>query len=162
MGIASEVIDYQSFFNQKLPHGNCILLGPGPHGPEYYGLNSLIEQLIENNKVLGVCLGHQLIASALGMTVASSQKPMHGQSIKIKLDKFWQNELRSPKTLEVQRYNSLAVYSGKGIKGPKLLKHQQEVMAIKSEQTLSYQFHPESVGTTCPEVFFRSFQRFLL
>ena len=70
--------------------------------------------------------------------------------------------------LFLQRYNSLAikfnhsVIQGLVSAGWRILSEDGEVIIAHYKNTLSFQFHPESIGTSCPESFFTSLVEFLL
>ena len=59
---------------------DAILLSPGPKGPKDATLClSVMEKLAGRIPILGVCLGHQVIAHALGATVEKGDRPYHGK-----------------------------------------------------------------------------------
>ncbi|HLU43478.1 MAG TPA: aminodeoxychorismate/anthranilate synthase component II [Natronosporangium sp.] len=61
------------------PHG--VLLSPGPGGPERTGVClPLIRELAGDLPILGVCLGHQVIAAAYGATVTRAPELLHGKT----------------------------------------------------------------------------------
>ena len=147
-----KVISHRDFF--ELTHlqwierndGNMgIILGPGPGHPNDY--KQLFEQIIKlklkcNVYFLGICLGHQILALIDGFEIKSSLNKVHGVSELITF-----NNLACP----VMRYNSLAVFDDSG----------NEVNWRKSDRFISYQFHPESVGTKNSLMFFQSLLNFL-
>lgn len=137
-----------------------IILGPGPGHPNEYGtLKPFIQNCLENPDVfvIGVCLGHQLIWQYLGHSINLSSHLVHGQQEEICIPNW--NDL-FPKSFHdqtalVQRYNSLAVIpSGPFESDQKTLLKRGEIMIGSFSGGVSYQFHPESVGTSCPEAFF--------
>jgi len=82
---------------------------------------------------------------------------MHGQSIELMLDKQWQEFLSLPEKIRVQRYNSLAVPAQATLRNPVLENFiaGDEILITKGEGVLTYQFHPESMGTSFRRSFFR-------
>lgn len=140
-----------------------IILGPGPgHVDDYKNITLLVNETLSiNKKVVGFCLGHQIIAKALGYELTQLEEPLHGKSFLIQLtDKFFKE-----KSLQkVQFYNSWYVKYIKLKNVDSLITVINEnsmVSGIRSYGILSYQFHPESVGTTCPSEFFSFIKEFL-
>lgn len=150
-----EVVSHQCFFPDKNFSKFCkkvktpiaVILGPGPGSPEEYrDYFSKIKQLKNNPLIylMGICLGHQILGLMDGLSVRSSQKPMHGGQIKINFKKC---------NIMVQRYNSLALFESKeGLK---------EVQIRQWVRGISYQFHPESVGTEKRPLFFKDLLNFI-
>lgn len=63
---------------QKRP--DAVVLSPGPCGPEQAGCSlSVVRELADCVPMLGVCLGHQVIAAAFGGKVVRAPEPMHGR-----------------------------------------------------------------------------------
>lgn len=143
------VVSHQDFFQSiesftLADSKKAIILGPGPGHPDQYEIYfSKILKLMNNESIylMGICLGHQLMARAQKREVSSSASQMHGQAVAI----LFQN-----KSYLVQRYNSLAVK----IDGV-------EVNICEYKNGISYQFHPESVGTHENVVFFKSLLNFI-
>jgi anthranilate synthase/aminodeoxychorismate synthase-like glutamine amidotransferase len=58
-----------------------LVISPGPCTPRQAGCSAaMAERFAGRIPVLGVCLGHQTIADAHGMTVARHAKPVHGKT----------------------------------------------------------------------------------
>lgn len=97
--------------------------------------------------MLGVCLGHQIIAEAFGGSIRKAKSPMHGKisSItNIQTDIF----STTPKTFDVVRYHSLVVDKlPPDFKISAVSNDDHEVMAISSQKYHCYgiQFHPEAL-----------------
>lgn len=149
------VVPHDEFFAKKnflqfmatLTHKTAIILGPGPGSPdEYLNYFPKIRELRDNPKifVMGICLGHQLLAMMDGMSIRRSQKPMHGGQVKINFDNA---------NILVQRYNSLAVFESP--------KSNKELQIRQFPRGISYQFHPESIGTENRHLFFEQLLTFL-
>lgn len=128
-----------------------IVISPGPGRPEDSGISvTVVDQLAGSIPILGVCLGHQLIAERLGATVTHAARPMHGKTTIIRHNgtALFQGLASS---VEVMRYHSLVV---KPASLPAELEvtawtEEGEVMGIqhKSYNLAGIQFHPESILT---------------
>ena len=58
-----------------------IILSPGPCTPDEAGISlALVKKFCASIPLLGVCLGHQVIAQAFGGQVLRTETPMHGKS----------------------------------------------------------------------------------
>jgi len=151
------VIHWRDFLGTESE--DLLVFGPGPgHPREYQEIFKKLYFWLERKKYfLGICLGHQIFWSMSGAEVLNSKTPIHGQKIKLILDDEWRAffELRSDPW--VQRYNSLCVPQ-KFSSLKQELKHfiqEDEILISRGERILTYQFHPESVGTNYPKAFFR-------
>jgi len=77
-------------------------------------------------------------------------------------------DLQLPSSITVQRYNSLCVLNE--AQNQVLLekndiefsKTNEDIFLFYKENLISYQFHPESIGTNFPKVFFKKAKSFLL
>tara|TARA_Y100000588_G_C14045728_1_gene834892 strand:- start:253 stop:852 length:600 start_codon:yes stop_codon:yes gene_type:complete len=86
-----------------------IVISPGPCSPNEAGVSlSVVEQLKGQFPILGICLGHQTIAQALGAKVVKAKEVMHGKTSQIRhINKGVFQGLSDP--LTVCRYHSLIV-----------------------------------------------------
>jgi anthranilate synthase/aminodeoxychorismate synthase-like glutamine amidotransferase len=58
---------------------SLVVFSPGPGAPsDYPRSRALIRALLGHVPIFGVCLGHQLLATALGCTVTRCSLPRHG------------------------------------------------------------------------------------
>jgi anthranilate/para-aminobenzoate synthase component II len=155
-GMEIEVVHWQDF--EVLPEADWLILGPGPgHPDEYQRIFPLIEEWIKSQKKLfGVCLGHQIYWKLLGEEVIRSKEPLHGQKVLLNLNSDWSEFLKVPEKIFVQRYNSLCVPAQGTIRNPHLKNFIQdgEILMSRGENVLTYQFHPESMGTSYRRSFF--------
>jgi anthranilate synthase component 2/para-aminobenzoate synthetase component 2 len=133
-----------------------IVLSPGPCSPNEAGISlSVVEQLKGLYPILGICLGHQTIAQALGGDVIRAKKVMHGKTSPIyHYNKGMFKGLANP--LTVCRYHSLIV---KAESLPKELQitawtkteHGEfdEIMGLLHRELAleGVQFHPEAILT---------------
>lgn len=64
-----------------------IIISPGPCSPKEAGVSSdVIQRFAGRVPILGVCLGHQCMADANGMTVTRHRIQMHGKTSEIHHD----------------------------------------------------------------------------
>ncbi len=128
-----------------------IVISPGPKTPREAGIsNHVITRFSGTIPILGVCLGHQCIAHALGGDVVRAPRIMHGKTSQI----IHQGRglfagLENPFT--ATRYHSLIV---KKETLPAALEivawtPEGEIMGLKhrTHETWGVQFHPESILT---------------
>lgn len=134
-----------------LESADAILLSPGPGIPSEAGkLLEVIQRFHGRKPILGVCLGHQAIATHFGDTLIPCPEPIHGKSSRITITKesgIFQN---LPKELEVGRYHSWQTeISPSSELEITAATEDAVVMAIqhKIHPTVGVQFHPESILT---------------
>ncbi|MEH6395438.1 anthranilate synthase component II [Pseudoalteromonas sp.] len=86
-----------------------IVISPGPCTPNEAGISlDVVAKLKGQLPILGICLGHQTIAQALGANVVRAKQVMHGKTSPI----YHANQgvfTGLPNPLTVCRYHSLVV-----------------------------------------------------
>ncbi|MFF7362913.1 chorismate-binding protein [Streptomyces sp. NPDC008125] len=135
-------------------HRGPVVLGPGPGNPgdpadaRMVLLRSVAAELVRDHRdgLLGVCLGHELIAAELGLEVVRKAVPHQGAQTRIEL-------FGRPET--VGFYNSFAARCDDaataelGAHGIEVSRDAAtgELYALRGDGFASVQFHPESVLT---------------
>jgi anthranilate synthase/aminodeoxychorismate synthase-like glutamine amidotransferase len=129
----------------------AVVLSPGPCTPRQAGVSlEVVARFAESLPMLGVCLGHQAIAEALGGKVIQSVQPMHGRASLVQHDGT--GVFRScPLPMRVGRYHSLVVdpASLPPELAPTAFTSDGVLMAFEHRQLplVGVQFHPESILT---------------
>jgi anthranilate synthase/aminodeoxychorismate synthase-like glutamine amidotransferase len=140
---------------------DAIVISPGPKTPAEAG-NSVecVRRFNGKLPILGVCLGHQSIAYALGGRIIQAKRLVHGKTSSIWHDG---SELFEgvPNPFQATRYHSLVVEERTL---PSCLivcarSEDGEIMGIrhKTYPTFGLQFHPESVLTRCGSTILENF-----
>lgn len=139
----------------------AIVISPGPGRPERAGISlEVIRRFAQEIPILGVCLGHQAIATAFGGKVVRAPRIMHGKTSTISHD--GEGIFKGvPNSFEAVRYHSLIV-------DRRCLPYELvvsawteygEVMGLKHSRYPTYgvQFHPESILTREGERILKNF-----
>ena len=131
---------------------DAVLLSPGPGTPAAAGVSIPIvtAALASGQPLLGVCLGHQAIAEALGATVTHAAELMHGKTSMVEHDgsAFYD---QVPQPFTATRYHSLAVVETT-VPGELIVNARTSggvIMGLRHQAApiFGVQFHPESVLT---------------
>lgn len=128
-----------------------IVVSPGPCGPAEAGISvDLIRRFGGEIPILGVCLGHQCIAAALGGRVERARRPMHGKTSLVTHE--GQGVFAGlPNPLRVTRYHSLIVPDEDLPASLRVTARSEdgEIMALAHTRhpLVGVQFHPEAVLT---------------
>ncbi|GAB3804175.1 anthranilate synthase component II [Virgibacillus kimchii] len=128
-----------------------ILLSPGPGNPDGAGISlELTDHFHPHIPILGVCLGHQIIAQYFGAEIIKAKQPMHGMVSPIRHDgKGIFQSMKNP--LSVTRYHSLIVDSNTlpGCLEASAFSNNGEIMGLrhKSYPVEGIQAHPEAILT---------------
>jgi para-aminobenzoate synthetase component 2 len=137
---------------ERLDGFDGILISPGPGTPGDAGLSiPIIRYALENNiPLLGVCLGHQAIAEAMGGVVTHAEELMHGKTSAVVHTKSVMFD-GVPSPFRATRYHSLAIVDGTTPADLRITARTEGgvIMAVEhvTAPMWGVQFHPESVLT---------------
>ncbi len=129
-----------------------LVLSPGPGHPDTAGvMPELLHRQAGRLPILGVCLGHQAIASVFGGTVGRAPELVHGRATAVVHDghPFFAGV---PSPFAAGRYHSLAVTAvppGFAVLARTAGEDPGVPMALfdPARRLLGFQFHPESILT---------------
>ncbi|RLC01681.1 MAG: aminodeoxychorismate/anthranilate synthase component II [Deltaproteobacteria bacterium] len=162
-GVKTKVFrnDQVSIDDLKTLTPGAIVISPGPGRPEDAGISlDVVKYFSGLVPILGVCLGHQVIAQSFGGQIIQAKKIMHGKTSKVTCDG---EHIYSGinESFTVMRYHSLAVSKENF---PACLSvtsktYDGEIMGIqhKEHPTYGVQFHPESFMTIQGKKLIRNF-----
>jgi anthranilate synthase/aminodeoxychorismate synthase-like glutamine amidotransferase len=128
-----------------------IIISPGPCTPKEAGISvDLIKEFLGRKPILGVCLGHQSVAYAMGGRIVRAQRLLHGKTSMIHHDgKGVYTGIPDP--FEATRYHSLIVEKTSLPDGLEISAwtDEGEIMGIRHRDypVEGVQFHPESILT---------------
>ena len=145
---AHDLIDI-AMIEQLAP--NYLVISPGPKDPKESGISiPAIKHFYKQIPVLGVCLGHQCIASTFGTNIIPAPEIMHGKTSNITHQQ--QGLFRNlPSPFKATRYHSLTV--DKDTLPNNLFTidawANDTIMAISHREypLFGLQFHPEAILT---------------
>jgi len=126
-----------------------LIISPGPKTPKESGISVAAFRYFETRiPILGVCLGHQVIAASHGIGLHRAKAPFHGsiERIKIHPSVLYKGMHTS---IAVARYHSLVIDAVPNNYRQTGSDSSQEIMSIE-HQTLpvfGVQYHPESFMT---------------
>jgi len=156
LGAETEVVRNDAIAAADVPSRiaeyDAVLLSPGPGTPAAAGISIAVVHaaLAAGSPLLGVCLGHQAIAEALGATVTHADELMHGKTSMIRHDEspFYAGV---PQPFRATRYHSLAVLEGTVPAELEVTSRTEGgvIMGVRHREAplFGVQFHPESVLT---------------
>lgn len=150
--VRNDRIDWEDL-NHKIQRKTIkgLVISPGPKHPKDFSYaGKILHDFGGQVPVLGVCLGHQMIADAFGAKVMEGPRPMHGKLSDIRhTGEFLFEKL--PCSFQVTRYHSLVV-SPEDFPKELVIDARSEddmIMGIhhREKPIFGIQFHPEAVLT---------------
>tara|TARA_B100000029_G_scaffold172996_1_gene169470 strand:- start:12626 stop:13183 length:558 start_codon:yes stop_codon:yes gene_type:complete len=146
------VSNYYEINHKILKKASLVVFSPGPGQPkDYPKSNHLYKKLKGKKKLLGICLGFQLILFNEGGNIGQQKNIYHGYQSNIKVLKnsklFTKN-----RSFKVGRYHSLKLkepYNSKNINITMRCMESKVAMAIEDykNKIFGFQFHPDSFLT---------------
>ncbi|PYY47951.1 anthranilate synthase component II [Curtobacterium sp. MCLR17_043] len=156
LGADTDVVRNDAFpeseIADRIAEYDGVLLSPGPGTPAAAGVSipTVHAAIAAETPLLGVCLGHQAIAEALGATVTHAEELMHGKTSEVDHD---DSALFAgvPHPFTATRYHSLAIVDGT-VPDELTVTARTEggvIMGVqhRAHPVFGVQFHPESVLT---------------
>jgi anthranilate synthase/aminodeoxychorismate synthase-like glutamine amidotransferase len=156
--VRNDAVSVQDVISAK---PDAIMLSPGPCTPTDAGICvDLAREVSGTIPLLGVCLGHQAIATAFGADIVRAPEPVHGRTSLVTHDgKGLFQTLQNP--LRVMRYHSLVADETLWPNELEVTSRTSDglVMSFKHHQhaTFGVQFHPESILTQTGHAMIRNF-----
>jgi anthranilate synthase/aminodeoxychorismate synthase-like glutamine amidotransferase len=129
----------------------AIVLSPGPCTPRQAGCSlQLVREFHTERPILGICLGHQTIAEALGGRIIPAREPVHGRCSAIRHD--GRGVFAGlPQPIVACRYHSLVVEESTLPACLEVSARTDDgaIMALRHRNlpVVGLQFHPESILT---------------
>ncbi len=128
-----------------------IVISPGPGNPNGAGISlKVVTHFGKSKPILGVCLGHQVIAQAFGGKIIRAKTPIHGKAKKIVHNRkgIYSGVLQN---IEVGLYHSLIV-DEESLNEDLIVTARSQtgvIMGVSHKQfsITGVQFHPESILT---------------
>ena len=144
--------NYDEINNRYLKTASTIVLSPGPGSPKDYPETSKIYNKYKGKKkMIGVCLGFQLILYNEGGKIIQQNNIYHGYQSKIKVNGK-SKIFKKNKVFNVGRYHSLKLhepYFSKNLNITMRCTKTNTAMAFEDSinQIYGFQFHPDSFLT---------------
>ena len=144
--------NYYEVNNKLLDKSDVIVFSPGPGSPKDYPMSSRIYKKYKGKKkIIGICLGYQMILHNEGGKIVQQKKIYHGFQSKIKVNsqsKIFKNK----QNFKVGRYHSLKLrepFKSDSIRITMRCSLTNIPMGLEDDRNKIYgfQFHPESFLT---------------
>tara|TARA_B100001113_G_scaffold340181_1_gene324144 strand:+ start:408 stop:965 length:558 start_codon:yes stop_codon:yes gene_type:complete len=144
--------NYYDINNNLLNKSDVIVLSPGPGSPKDYPISSKIYNKYKGKKkIIGICLGYQIILYNEGGKIVQQKRIYHGFQSKIKTN----NEskvFKNNQYFKVGRYHSLKLmepFKSNSIRITMRCSKTKIPMGLEDNinKIYGFQFHPESFLT---------------
>ena len=144
--------NYYEVNNKLLDKSDVIVFSPGPGSPKDYPMSTKIYKKYKGKKkIIGICLGYQMILHNEGGKIVQQKKIYHGFQSKIKVNnqsKIFKNN----QNFKVGRYHSLKLrepFNSETIRITMRCSLTNIPMGLEDDRNKIYgfQFHPESFLT---------------
>ena len=144
--------NYYDLNDKLLDKSDVVVLSPGPGSPKDYPATSKIYKKYKGKKkIIGICLGYQMILYNEGGKIIQQKRIYHGFQSKIKTNN--QSKIfKSNQQFKVGRYHSLKLmepFKSNSIKITMRCSKTKIPMGLEDNKNKIYgfQFHPESFLT---------------
>ena len=144
--------NYYEINNKLLEKSDVIVFSPGPGSPKDYPISSKIYKNYKGKKkIIGICLGYQMILHNEGGKIVEQKRIYHGFQSKIKTNNH-SKLFKNNKIFKVGRYHSLKLmepFKSNSIKITMRCNITKIPMGLEDNENKIYgfQFHPESFLT---------------
>ena len=144
--------DYFNLNLKLLRRSNVIVFSPGPGSPKDYPQTSKIYKIFKGKKkIIGICLGFQLILFNEGGKIKQQNKIFHGYQSKVKVNNK-SRIFKKNKVFKIGRYHSLKLnepFKSKDIDITMRCTKSNIPMAFEDNlnKVYGFQFHPDSFLT---------------
>ncbi|MDC3061312.1 aminodeoxychorismate/anthranilate synthase component II [Candidatus Pelagibacter sp.] len=144
--------NYYDINNNLLAKSDVIVFSPGPGSPKDYPISSKIYHKYKGKKkIIGICLGYQMILYNEGGKIIQQKRIYHGFQSKIKTNKE-SKIFKKNQSFKVGRYHSLKLmepFKSNSIRITMRCSKTKIPMGLEDNKNKIYgfQFHPESFLT---------------
>ena len=126
------------------PNGFFISNGPGDPAPMHYAVNTVQEIMAKNYPLFGICLGHQLLALANGISTFKMKHGHRGLNHPVKNIVTGKSEITTQNHGFGVNPDSVKANDNVEITHMNLNDGSIEGLRIKNRKAFSVQYHPES------------------
>ena len=126
------------------PNGFFISNGPGDPAPMHYAVNTVQEIMAKNYPLFGICLGHQLLALANGISTFKMKHGHRGLNHPVKNIITGKSEITTQNHGFGVNPDSVKANDNVEITHMNLNDGSIEGLRIKNKKAFSVQYHPES------------------
>jgi len=157
-----DIVRYDEFILDIAEHYDNIIISPGPGHPDEYTKHfALLNRYRRRKKILGICLGHQLIAEYYGAELINLPQVRHGIASKlVGINENYHLYRGLAQPIKVGRYHSWAVNNKQF---PEMLtitafSDDNVIMSLAhhTDKVTGVQFHPESIITDQGQLMLRN------